>query len=323
MRVLVIGGSAFVGRAIVHDAASRGHEVTVLNRGKTATDIPDSVERLVGDRERDMSALSGREFDATVDVIAYRESAVDALADVLGDRGGHHLQISSISAYAEPIAMHATEAELRLHPPGSCDPEAAIDVDTYGPLKADAERAAERRFGRDLTIVRPTYVIGGHDLTLRFPYWVARCQRGGRIAVPASDDAVLQYIDARDLGAFCVGLLEHETTGAFHACGPYPEESFLTAIRRVASHVAPQGTELVEVASGSPASLHSETTFPLWGGPAAEPAMAMDPGKAIAAGLALRPIEDSVDDVVEWWGHRDWPDHWLGADDEAALLGSA
>lgn len=320
MRVLVIGGSAFVGRAIVNDAVNRGHEVSVLNRGRTATDIPESVERIVGDREGDMSALADREFDATVDVIAYRASAVDALADVLGDRGGHHLQISSISAYAEPIPMHATEDELQLHPAGTCDPEAPIGFDTYGPLKADAERAAVRRFGAHLTIVRPTYVIGGHDLTMRFPYWVARCKRGGRIAVPASDAAVLQYIDARDLGSFCIELLQRDTSGAFHTCGPYPEESFLTAIRRVADHVAPDGAELVEVDTESPANLHSQTKFQLWGGTEVRPAMALDPAKAIAAGLVLRPLEDSVDDVVAWWGDRDWPDQWLSAEDEAALL---
>lgn len=320
MRLLVIGGTAFVGRAIVLDAVSRGHDVTVLNRGQTATDLPASMERLVGDRQADLSVLSGRSFDATVDVIAYRTSDVDHLADALGDRGGHHLQISSISAYAEPLPMHATEDQAHLHAPGSCDPDAPIDFKTYGPLKADAERAAESRFGGRLTIVRPTYVIGAHDLTLRFPYWVARSQRGGRVAAPASDRAVLQYVDARDLASFCVGVLERGKTGAFHACGPYPEQSFLTAIRRVVSHVAPPGTEVVEVDTESPASLHSPSAFPLWGGVEPGPAMTMDPSKAITAGLTLRPLENSVDDVVDWWGDRDWPPHWLSAEDEAALL---
>ncbi len=320
MRLLVIGGTAFVGRAIVHDAVSRGHEVAVLNRGQTEADLPAAVERLVGDRQGDLSALSDRAFDATIDVIAYRGSDVDHLADALGDRGGHHLQISSISAYGDPLPMHATEEQAQLHAPGSCDPDAPIDFATYGPLKADAERAAARRFGGQLTIVRPTYVIGSHDMTLRFPYWVARSLRGGRVAVPASDRAVLQYVDARDLASFCVGLLDRGRTGAFHACGPFPEQSFLTAIRRVVRHVAPPGTEVVEVDTESPESLHSPTAFPLWGGVEPEPAMAMDPSKALAAGLTLRPLEASVDDVVEWWGDRDWPAHWLSADDEAALL---
>lgn len=322
MRLLVIGGSAFVGRAIVLDAVSRGHDVTVFNRGQTATDLPASVERLVGDRDGDMKTLSGRAFDATIDVIAYRASSVDRLADVLGERGGHHLQISSISAYAEPFPMHANEDQAQLHPPGSCDPEAAIDVDTYGPLKADAERAATRRFGEYLTIVRPSYVIGAHDLTLRFPYWVARSLRGGRMAVPKSDRSLLQYVDARDLALFCVGLLERHTTGAFHVCGPDPAEPFLTVIRRVVNHVAPEGTQLVEVDTESPESLHAQTKFPLWSGPQPDPVLGMDPSRAVAAGLTLRPLEDSVDDVVAWCGDRDWPPQWLSAEEEAALIAS-
>jgi 2'-hydroxyisoflavone reductase len=320
MRILVVGGTAFVGRAIVRDAVARGHDVTVINRGVTPSDLPDGVERLVGDRHQDLRALDGRAFDATVDVIAYRASDVDRLADALGDRGGHHLQISSISAYQDPIAPGSTEDDATLWPDGSVDPEAPIDGTTYGPLKAAAEYAALRRFGETTAIVRPTYVIGAHDLTMRFPYWVARCARGGDVAVPGSRSATLQYVDARDLAAFCVRILEHGRRGPFHACGPFPAEGFLTSIERIAAHASPPGTRLVELDSATLAAAGREGSFPLWSGPDGDGALAMDPARALASGLALRPIEASVDDVLAWWGEREWPAHWLTPEDEASLL---
>jgi 2'-hydroxyisoflavone reductase len=323
MELLVVGGTAFVGRAIVHDAAARGHTVTVLNRGRTPSDLPDGVERIVADRQGDLSVLDGRRFDATIDVIAYRASDVDRLAEALGDRGGQHLQISSISAYADPVAAGATEAESTLHPLGAVDPEAPIDGATYGPLKADAERAAVRRFGDATTVVRPTFVIGAHDLTYRFPYWVARCERGGAVAVPAGSAAALQYVDARDLAAFCVGLVQSGTVGAFHACGPFPQPGFHATIERIAAHVGPPGTELVDVDEEVIASEGREGAFPLWGGVAPEGVMAMDPAAALAAGLTLRPVEESVDDVRTWWQGREWPSHWLAPEDESALLAAS
>jgi 2'-hydroxyisoflavone reductase len=323
MRMLVIGGTAFVGRAISLAAHEAGHDVTVLNRGVTPSDLPDGVERIVGDRQADLSALEGRTFDATFDVIAYRGRDVDALADALGDRGGHHLQISSVSAYGEPMPVGATEEQASLWPEGGVDDAADITGETYGPLKAAAERAAQRRFGEQLTIVRPTYVIGGHDLTMRFPYWVQRCRRGGTIAVPGPRDSALQYIDARDLAALCVALVEHGTTGAFTAAGPWPRASFVDTVERVAAHVAPAGTSVVEIDPAAIESAGLAGRFPLWTGTQIEPAMAVDPSKALANGLSLRPLTESVDDVVSWWGDREEPAHWLSPKDEAALLNSA
>jgi 2'-hydroxyisoflavone reductase len=323
MRLLVIGGTAFVGRAIVHEAVARGHDVTVLNRGRTPSDLPAQVERLTADRQSDLSVLAGRDFDATLDVIAYRASDVERLFEALGDRGGRHLQISSISAYEDPIDAGATEDTAALWPDGQVDPAAPIDGGTYGPLKADAERAAVRCFGDGTAIVRPTYVIGAHDLTMRFPYWVARLARGGEVAVPASDAATLQYVDARDLAGFSVGLVEQGRAGAFHACGPFPQEGFVATVERIAAHAAPAGTRLVEVDTAVLEAEGKTGSFPLWSGPEPEGALALDPSRALEAGLTLRPVEDSVDDVRRWWGTRDWPAAWLAPDDEAALLAAA
>ena len=184
MRILIVGGTSFVGRAVAWSALNAGHDVTVINRGQTPSDLPESVTRLVGDRHGDMSALADVSFDVTVDAIAFRPADVDVLATALEDRGGHHIQISSVSAYEDPPSEGATEESATLWNDESLARDAEVTGETYGPLKAACERAAEEHFGEQLTIVRPTFVIGSHDATLRFPYWVERLRIGGNVAVP-------------------------------------------------------------------------------------------------------------------------------------------
>src|ERR1700722_19636706 len=140
MKILIVGGTSFAGRAIAWSAWHHGHDVSVFNRGVTPNDLPESIERLTGDRDRDLSSLAGRTFDATIDVTAYRPSDVERLARALDGRGGHYVQISSISAYKDPPTPGATEAMLSLHDDPE-DLEAPIGGSTYGPLKAASERA--------------------------------------------------------------------------------------------------------------------------------------------------------------------------------------
>lgn len=322
MRLLLIGGTSFVGRAIALAGIAAGHEVTILNRGRTPSDLPEVVERLTGDRRSDLSALHARTFDATVDVIAYRPSDVAALHEALGDRGGHHLQISSISAYQDPPDEGATEETAVLLPDGTADPEAPISAETYGPLKAASEREAVARFGSQTTIIRPTFVIGGHDASLRFPYWVERCRRGGTVAVPGPRNIALQYVDARDLGAFTVALVGSATSGAFTAAGPWPAARFVDVVEQIARHVAPRGTTVVEIPPEVVDEHDLASKFPLWSGPVSETMLSMDPSKALAHGLCLRPLEESIDDVVSWWADRQWPEHWLTDEEQQALVRS-
>ena len=297
--------------------------MTVVNRGVTPSDLPSSVERLVGDRQGDLSVLGSRSFDATIDTIAFRPEDVTRLATAIGDRGGHHVQVSSVSAYADPDHEGATE-DAALWPAASVDPDAEVTGATYGPLKADSERAALQHFGTGTAIVRPTYVIGGHDATLRFPYWVARARKGGAIAVPGPRGAAMQYVDARDLGAFLVALVTSGTSGAFTAAGPWPAARFVDTVEQVVRHAGPPDASVVEVTPDAVERAGLGTRFPLWsGGLVNENALAMDPSKALAAGLTLRPLADSVDDVVAWWGDRPWPDHWLTEDAERTLLAEA
>jgi 2'-hydroxyisoflavone reductase len=321
MKLLIVGGTAFVGRAIAWSAWHNGHEITVLNRGVTSSDLPESIERLVGDRRADLSALDDRRFDATIDVIAYRPSDVERLATALNGRGGHYIQISSISAYDEPLAPGATEATLSLMGDPD-DLEAPVDGATYGPLKAASERAGTAFFGDGATMVRPTYVIGAFDTTLRFPYWVERARRGGDIAVPGPSDALLQYIDARDLANFVVRVAEETLPGPYHVAGPQPPAGYVATIEAIARHVAPPGTTVTVVDPEDVRRAELADKFPLWSlGESANYIDALDSSLAISRGLDLRPLEDSVDDVLDWWGERAWPPHWLTSDDEARVLG--
>ncbi len=320
MRILIVGGTSFVGRGVAVAAVDAGHDVTVINRGQTPSDLPDSVTRLVGDRQSDLTALAGLSFDATVDAIAYRPHDVELLHDALGDRGGHQLQISSISAYQDPPAEGATEETAVLHSDAPTEPDAPIDADTYGPLKAACERAAGERFGERLTIVRPTFVIGSHDATMRFPYWVLRLARGGNVAVAGPRTNALQYIDARDLGEFVVALAARGTLGAFHAAGPYPAPRFVEVMESIMAQVSPPDTKIVEVSPKQVSSHHLGARFPLWPGAFGETALAVDSAKAVAAGLTFRDLSESVDDVLAWWDDREWPSWWLTREQEAMLV---
>ncbi len=310
MRVLIIGGTSFVGRAIAWTAWHHGHEVTVINRGVTPHDLPDAIERLTGDRQGDLSALSERTFDATVDTTAYHPRDVERLALALGPRGGHYVQISSVSAYEDTDVAGATEADLTLWPDGG---------DTYGPLKAACERAGWRHFGDNTTMVRPTYVIGSFDATLRFPYWVERVRRGGEVAVPGPRDLFMQYVDARDLANFVVRVVDERLIGAFHVAGPQPPDHFFHMVEQIADHVAPAGTSLVEVSAEAVRDAGLTGKFPLWV-PESDSLLALGSALALANGLGLRPLTDSVDDVLAWWDERPWPTRWLTGAEEARLL---
>jgi 2'-hydroxyisoflavone reductase len=317
MKTLIIGGSSFVGRGIALAALEAGHDVTVFNRGATATDLPSDIKRLVGDRRLDLSALEGHSFDTTIDAIAYQRRDVELLHDALGERGGHYLQISSISAYEEPSAVGADESTPLLQL-GDGDPNAVVTNETYGVLKAECERAATERFGDGITIVRPTYVIGGHDKTMRFPYWIARMKRGGRVAFPGPSANALQWIDARDLGAFVVALSERRYAGAVNANGPVV--SFGEMVTRLAAHVAPEGTSLVEIEAEKVLAMELGGKFPLWTGSLSETMLAMSNAKALSLGLTLRSLEDSVDDTAAWFADRPWPEQWLTPAEELRLL---
>jgi 2'-hydroxyisoflavone reductase len=300
MQILVVGGTAFVGRHFVDAAVAAGHEVTLLHRGRTGAGLFPDVEELRADRDEDLSVLTGRQFDATVDTCAYRPGQVASLASALDGHGGHHLFVSTVSVYAPGSGPNSTEAAPLLGP-------AAPDVtevtgETYGPLKVACETVAAERYGDDLVIVRPTYVVGPYDHTWRLPWWVSRIAAGGEVLAPGPYAAPIQVIDARDQATFMTALLERHVPGIFHTVSPAPPFGFGDLLEAIAAAVAPPGTRLRWV---DPDVLleHdlADGALPLWaGGESDGGGDACDPGAAIGEGLAVRPLAQTVRETLAW-----------------------
>jgi len=325
MRILVIGGTRFVGRHFVAAALERRHDVTIFHRGTGSEAFPE-VDHRHGDRDVDLSPLAEGTWDATVDVSAYLPGQVRSLAAALGSRGGRHLFVSTVSVYAPPPGPGLTEdAELV----ELADPTAQVVTDqTYGGLKVLCERAAAELHGDDLLIVRPTYVVGPYDLTWRFPTWLARIAAGGEVLCPGPADAPMQVIDARDQAAFMVRLLETGVAGTFHTVSPQPPFSFGDLLGAVAKELAPPGTTLTWVdAEPLLAADLDPNALPLWsGGDPDVDVMSADPARAYAAGLAPRPLAKTIRDTWAWMNDPETiarPGMGLTPEHERALLGAA
>ncbi|WP_412543061.1 SDR family oxidoreductase [Longispora sp. K20-0274] len=324
MRILVIGGTAFAGRHIVAEALSRGHDVTLFHRGRTGADLFPEATHLLGDRNEpaDLAALAGPEpWDATIDVCAYRPRQVALLADALGDRGGQHVFISTMSVYRSPAAPGLTEDAPLVE---LADPTVEeVTAATYGGLKVLCERLVLDRYGPGSALVRPTYIVGPHDRSGRLDHWVHRIARGGEILAPGPADGPFQLVDARDLAAFTVALAENRTAGVYHTAGPRSAYTFGDLLSDILATVGPPGTRLTWVdrefllAAGE-----DDSSLPMWPGGDPESSInASDPSAALAAGLAPRPVRETIADVRAHGGDapRATPDA-MTAEREAELL---
>ncbi|WP_416875782.1 NAD-dependent epimerase/dehydratase family protein [Kitasatospora sp. SC0581] len=297
MRILVIGGTRFIGFHFAEAALAAGHEVTVVHRGRSGAGLLPDATHLIADRDADLSALRGRHWDATVDLCAYYPRQVRELAAAL-DPGaaGRYLLVSSLSVYDVPAAPGYAEDSALLPADG---PEAEeITAETYGVLKVQCERAARQAFGPETLLVRPTYVIGPRDYTHRFDYWVERLARGGEVLAPGRPDAPLQVVDVRDLAAWMLALLERGASGAYHAATP-PPFGIGDLLDAVAAAVAPPGTTLTWVDEDFLRAVGvQERALPLWpADPESRATSTADPAAALATGLALRPVADSARDI--------------------------
>jgi len=294
MRLLVIGGTRFVGRHLVEAALAAGHDVTLVHR--SATTLFPSARHVLADRNEDLSALANGEWDATVDVCAYLPGQVRSLAAALGDHGGHHVLVSSVSVYAEPPGPDGDEDSALL-------PVAGEDVDevtdtTYGPLKVACERAAATAYGDRLAVVRPTYVVGPNDRTGRYPWWIRRMARGGQVLAPGAPEDPAQVVDVRDLADFQLRLATGQVAGVFNAVRPtLPWSGLLEAT----AAVAPAGTALTWVdAAWLTEQGVTGADFPLWSEGVVDWESAMSPARAEAAGLQHRPLSETVRDTAAW-----------------------
>lgn len=288
-RVLVLGGTKFVGRAIVDEALRRGHDVTLVHRGQTNPHLFSTATHVLGDRTEHMPELERANWDVCVDVSGYTPEQVIPLAQRLRPRVGHYVFISTISVYAD-LAAPRVEGDP-LHRPE--DPDAVEPWIAYGARKVLCEDAILAEYGASCTIVRPGYIIGAHDHTARFPWWIHHAARGGRLIVPASMARRIQAIDARDLADFTLSLAASATEGIYNATGPEPPSGLVPYLAEAAKQA---GTELEPLVVDDALLGEHTDDLPLW--PGSDPAWSawadVDVSRALAAGLRFRPIADTV-----------------------------
>jgi 2'-hydroxyisoflavone reductase len=296
VKLLVLGGTQFVGRAVVEAALERGDEVTLFNRGETNPELFPEAEKVRGDRAVD--PIPPGRWDAVVDTCGFIPAVVRRSAEALRDSVECYLFVSSISAYAS-FSEGPTEDSPRAELGDMPIDEMLPGYENYGPLKALCEDAVTEVYGERALIVRPGLIVGPHDPTGRFTYWPHRVARGGEFIVPAAADGQVQFVDARDLGAWLVDLCRRRESGAFNATDPGTSwaelvESCLRVTGADSRPVWVDGEWLAEQGVGQWMEL------PLWlHGPDSAGMFRADVSRALAAGLTFRPLDDIVRGTLE------------------------
>lgn len=323
MNLLILGGTVFLGRAVVEAARQRGHTLTLFNRGQSRPGLFADVEQLHGDRSLDLSPLAGRRWDAVVDTCGYVPRLVRKSAEFLAEAVERYVFISSLSVYADSSQPGIDESAAT----GTLADESVetVNGETYGPLKALCERAAEAALpGRTLTI-RPGLIVGPYDPTDRFTYWPQRVARGGEVLAPGRPARLIQFIDVRDLAEWTVRMIEGQQAGIYNADQPpFPMGPFLETCQAVSGSEATFTWVSEEFLAAQKVGAWIE--MPLWV-PESDPSTAgfftFSSQKAIAAGLAYRPVAETVRATLEWASTRPADHPWragLSPQREAELL---
>lgn len=294
MRILILGGTGFVGRHIAETSLARGHTLTLFHRGRSNPGILEGAEHVIGDREADLSALRGRVFDAVVDTGGYEVRAVRAAARAVAHPGLHYVFVSSISVYSD---LTRTDESAPVHTRADAE-TASLSLESYGALKAACERALDEELEGRVQHVRAGLILGPHDYDQRFRYWLTRVARGGEVLAPGNPEAPAQQIDARDLAAWIVACAEARVTGTYNATGPaMAMRTLLETIRHVVGGDARFTWVPDEVLVAHEVGPYSEMPFWL---PESLGARPVDIGRALAAGLSLRPFAETVRDTWSW-----------------------
>lgn len=324
MRILIIGGTRFLGRHLVEAALTRKHEVTLFNRGKSNPDLFPHLETILGDREKDVDKLQGRIWDTVIDVAGYIPRFVRLSAEALEPNVGRYVFISTISVYENFRKPGIDES----YPVGKLEDETVEEItgETYGPLKALCEKIVQELYGERALIIRPGLIVGPHDPTDRFTYWPVRVARGGNVLAPQSPEAATQIIDVRDLSEFTLKLIEENASGIYNVTGPNYELTMgklLEVSKQVSGSDANLKWASVEFLTQNNIAPWSD--MPAWV-PDDEEGVGLsriDISKAIGAGLKFRPLEKTVRDTLEWAGTRSSDHEWragLTSEREAEVL---
>lgn len=314
MKLLIIGGTRFVGRHLVTAALERGHDVTLFNRGHSSVDFAAAVETIHGDRGHDLTKLQGRRWDAVIDSCGILPRTVTAAAEQLSDAVDRYVFISSQSAYADMSTRGLVEtAPLKGLTREELDRANKIDTagypsyaELYGGLKALCEQAAEQAMPGRVLIIRPGLIVGPYDYTDRFTYWVVRVARGGEVLAPGRPERPVQFIDARDLAAWMITMTERRETGIYNA-NRAPED---VTMRKLLEECKAASNSDAVFTWVSEAFLHEEhvmawSDMPLWlpeeEAPQLNGFMYINCNKSFDKGLRIRSLSETVSDTLSWW----------------------
>jgi 2'-hydroxyisoflavone reductase len=300
-KILMLGGTGFIGPHCVRLLRSAGHTLTLFNRGKRNPELFGDIETLIGDRKGQLDALRNRSWDVVIDNSGYFPGHVRLTADLLKDRVQHYIYVSSISVYpdlSQPgLDEDAPVAKLE-------DPDAAeITNENYGALKAACEQVVEQTYGERHTVIRPSYIVGPGDTSDRFTYWPVRAARGGEMLAPGAPGDPIQFIDVRDLADFMRLCAEQRVPGRYNLCNP-PGAVTMGDLLETSKRIANADTRFVWASADflEQRKLIESGEIPIWAPPSGAYAggALVSSARAVAKGLRFRPLDTTVRDTLAW-----------------------
>ncbi|HEV8267668.1 MAG TPA: NAD-dependent epimerase/dehydratase family protein, partial [Thermoanaerobaculia bacterium] len=304
-RLLILGGTAFLGPELVAAAKAKGWTITLFNRGKTNPQLFPDLEKLHGDRENDLKSLEGKSWDAVVDTSAYFPRNVKLSAELLSKAVKQYVLISTISVYTDTSKPGMDETA----PVGKVSDEEAEKAKTvrgelYGPLKAMCETAAEKAMPGRVTVIRPGLIVGPNDPTDRFTYWPVRVDRGGEVLAPGTPKDPIQFIDVRDLAEWTIRMIESGSTGTYNATGPKSEltiGALLSSCKAVAKSDAAFTWADADFLEAQKVSAWGD--MPVWVPPVGDSMgfSRISNKRALDKGITFRSVDVTAKDTLDWW----------------------
>lgn len=298
LKILILGGTYFLGPHLIEELQNRGHEVTLFNRGTQNSSRFQEIEQLHGDRDGNLEALEGRQWDAVIDTSGHLPRIIEASSKLLAYATKHYTFVSSIGVYADfqnfGIDEEYPVAQLE-------QPTEEITEKTYGALKADCEWIVQSYFPEQTLIVRPGLIMGPGDPTDRFTYWPCRIKEGGNILAPGQPNNPVQFIDVRDLAKWIVDMIENQVTGIYNVTGEsMPFETLLRECQQATEadvniHWVSEDFLIkhdVQDWEELPLWLSSKRNMPGF--------LSVSNDKASSMGLTTRPLFDTITTILEW-----------------------
>ncbi len=305
-RVLILGGTGFIGPHFVHALTTGGHTVTLFNRGKRDPEAKQGVEQLLGDRNDNLKSLEGRDWDVIVDNSGYTPNQVKLSTGLLRPRSKHYIFISSIAVY-DDFQDPPIDESHKLAPIGNMNQD-KLEGDNYGPLKVLCEAVVQQSYGKHAGIIRPTYIAGPGDFSDRFTYWPFRMAQGGEMLAPGTPGDPIQYIDVRDLADFVRVGVEKRVAGVFNLTTPprwATMGKLLDASRRVTgadTKIRWASAEFLMEQKAAEPGMWASQEIPIWAPPAGQSLGhgLVASARAEAKGLKYRPLETTIRETLEW-----------------------